>query len=231
MVPQPGGQFALPTTALAQGVLADSQEDVALQIDLEHRGRAGDSDVALDTIELRFENGAGDGLDSTQANDLIEKLELFLDDGTGSFEFPGDTLVEFEGFMELENGVLSIPLAAGDPAVQVAFGETTRYFVVVTMQEDASAQTPDSFELIHLTESSSSGHDASTPAEPFTPLVPLRLEYLPNTDDWPHQHRALVGELQGAVRARSRELPGGHRGCLRGGHHAHGRRCHGEPDR
>ena len=35
----------------------------------------------------------------------------------------------------------------------------------------------DSFELIHLTESGSSARDSSTPASPFTPVVPLRLEH------------------------------------------------------
>jgi hypothetical protein len=177
-----GGQFALPTTALAQGVLANSQEDVALQIDFEHRGRAGDSDVELDALELRFEDGAGTPLTSTQANNLIDKLELYLDDGSGAFGLPGDSLVEVEGILTLVSGVLSIPLAGGGPAVQSGVGEPKRYFVVVTMTSNAASQTPDSFELIHLTESSSSGNDASTPAAPFTPLVPVRLEYHPDTE-------------------------------------------------
>jgi hypothetical protein len=47
--------------------------------------------------------------------------------------------------------------------------------VTVTLTTDASEQTPDSFELILLTEGSSAS-DASTPAPPFTPVVPLRLE-------------------------------------------------------
>ena len=180
-----GGQFALPTTTLAQGVLADSQEEAALQIDLEHRGRAGDSDVALDSVELRFEDGEGNLLDEPEANALIDKVELFLDDGTGMFEPGGDTLVEVVNELTLVSGVQSIPLAGGDPDVEVAFGESKRYFVVVTMTANASEQSPASFELIHLTEASSSGHDASTPAAPFTPLVPLRLEHLPNTETGP----------------------------------------------
>ena len=173
--PNRGGQFALPTAPLAPGVLGNSQEAVALQIDLEHRGRAGDSEVELASVEFRFENGSGTPLTGTQANALIDKLELFLDDGSGSFDAPGDSLVEVVGTLSLVGGVQSVDLAVADPDVRVAFGESKRYFVVVTMTANASAQVPDSFELFHLTETSSSARDASTPT------VPLRLEPHPDT--------------------------------------------------
>jgi hypothetical protein len=174
--PNRGGQFALPTTALAQGVLANSQEDVALQIDFEHRGRIGDSAVELATLELRFENGSGTPLTSTQANDLVDKLELFLDDGSGSFELPGDTLLEVFTTLSLFDGVQTIFLSADDPDVQVAFGESKRYFVVITMSAGAASQVPDAFELIHLTEATSTARDAAA-----TTNVPLRLEHFPDT--------------------------------------------------
>ena len=175
--PNRGGQFALPTVSLAQSVLANSQEDVALQIDLEHRGRTDDSDVELGKLELRLENGAGTPLTTPQANELIDKLELFLDDGSGGFDSPADTLVEVVSTLSLAGGVQSILLDTGDPAAQVALGESKRYFVVVTMTATAASQPPadDQFELIHLTESSSSARDASTTS------VPLRLEFHPDT--------------------------------------------------
>ena len=166
-----GGQFALPTVSLAQGVVANSQEQVLFQIDLEHRGRAGDSDVELATIELRFEDGASLPLSSAQANALIEKLELFVDNGSGSFEPGTDTLVEQLSTLTLTNGATSIALVSGNPDAQAAFGATQRYFVVATMTGDADLQTPDSFEAFHLTEASSTGRDANAST------VPLTLEY------------------------------------------------------
>ena len=175
--PNRGGQFALPTTALAQGILANSQEDVVLRIDLEHRGRAGDSDVELDTIELLLEDGFGTPLTSAQADNLIAKLELFLDDGSGSFESPGDALVELVDSFNLVAGVQSVSLAGGGPNVEAAFGESKRYFVVVTLTPAASLPqvSPDSFEVVHLTEASSTARDASVTT------VPLRLEHHPDT--------------------------------------------------
>jgi hypothetical protein len=170
-----GGQFALPTTALAQRVVVDSQEEAALQIDFAHRGREGDSDVELVELELHFQSGGLD-LTSAQANNLIEKLELFLDDGSGDFELPGDGApIEVVDPLSLTAGVQSILLAGGGPSIEVEFGETKRYFLVFTMTSNAGAQTPDSFELTHLTQASSSARDQTTP------VVILRLEHHPDT--------------------------------------------------
>jgi hypothetical protein len=168
--PNRGGQFALPTTPLGQGVLANSQEDVALQIDLEHRGRAGDSDIEVTTIELRFENSVGAPLTSGEANALIDHLGIFLDDGSGSFG-PGDSQLLLVLAETLVDGVQSLPFLTE----VVAFGETKRLFVVVTMTSDAASKIPDAFELVHLIESSSAARDASTPT------VPLQLEFHPDT--------------------------------------------------
>ena len=173
--PNRGGQFALPTTSLAQGVLGNSQEKVVLQIDLEHRGRAGDSDVVLDTLELLFEDGSGVPLNSGQANALIERIDVFTDDGSGTFEDPGDTFSSFLLAFSLVDGVELVPFLDDPENRQVAFGASKRFFLVVTMTVNAASETPHSFEIFHLTEASSTARDASTPT------IPLRLEFHADT--------------------------------------------------
>ena len=172
--PNRGGQFALPTTALAQGVVANDQEVVLLEIDLQHRGRAGDSAVELASIEVLLEDAAGLPLTSSGAEALIEELELYLDSGSGLFEPGSDPLLEQVTSFNLTSGVQTFVFTPGDANAQVAFGSSKRYFLVATMTSDADSQAPDSFEAFHLTETSSTGRDASTPS------VPLLLEYAAN---------------------------------------------------
>ena len=65
--------------------------DDILRIVAAHRGRTGDPDVQWLTLDLLFEETAGDLLTSEEANALIENLYLYLDDGSNSFDSTLDT--------------------------------------------------------------------------------------------------------------------------------------------
>ena len=64
-----------------------------LEIVMTHRGRTGDSDEELATLELLFEEAPGDPLSSAEANALIDTLAVYRDTGSGLFETGSDTLV------------------------------------------------------------------------------------------------------------------------------------------
>ncbi|MCP3958924.1 MAG: DUF11 domain-containing protein, partial [bacterium] len=169
-----GGQFALPTTDAAPSMIGDGLRDDVLLIDATHRGRAGDHDAELVTFELIFEEAAADPLSSAEANALIANLHVYKDDGSTAFEAGSDTLVHTEATLALDGaGTQTLAFADGDADVQLAHGTPVRYFVVPEMAANASAQTPSTFQITHVTEASSTGEDRTTD----TPLI---LEYAAN---------------------------------------------------
>ena len=87
--------------------------DVA--VELLHRGRAGDSDVELACLRVRFEDVPGTDLTAPQADGLFDELRLYLDDGSGSFEPGADSLVTTVS--TFTGGVETLVPADGDPDV------------------------------------------------------------------------------------------------------------------
>ncbi len=154
-----GGQFALPTTDRAQRVMLGGQTEDVFEIEAFHRGRAGDGDLELATLELLFEAGPGSPLTSEQANALIQALRVYRDDGSGAFEAGVDTEVGSATPLSLTAGVQTVTFTDGHPDVQIAFGAPRTYFVALEIQPGAASQSLASFLVTHLTESSSSAED------------------------------------------------------------------------
>jgi hypothetical protein len=94
---------------------------------------------------------------------------VYLDNGSGSFEPGSDALVASVSLLTLTGGVQSLPFVDGDPDAQAPFGTSKTYFVAVETTLDAASQTPNSFQVTHLTGTSSTGDDA-------TYDIPLTLE-------------------------------------------------------
>jgi hypothetical protein len=169
-----GGQFALDTTATAPFIIGGGNEDDVLRIVATHRGRSGDAEAELATLELVFEDSAGDPLTSDQANSLIDNLHIYGDDdGSGSFEPGSDSLVTTVGQLALVAGTQTVSFTPGDAQVGLAYGTPVTLFVVVELADDAASQAPGGFRVTHVTESSSTAryrdHD-----------LPLTLEFAPN---------------------------------------------------
>ena len=156
-----GGQFALATTSTAPSAIAQGQQDDVLKIDAIHRGRAGDGDLELATLELRFEESPGDPLTSAEANALIANLYVYRDDGSGVFESGSDLPVAIVSTLSLIAGQQTVSFTDGDPNVQVTQGTSRSYFVVPELTGNAASQVPDSFLVTHVTESSSIAEDRS----------------------------------------------------------------------
>ena len=183
-----GGQFSLATTDTAPAEIASGGAAEVLRIDARHLGRDGfsapaDSNVELTSLELLFEETAGDPLSDGELSALVESVEVWLDDeaaGTlDAFDGEDDLVATVDGPFSLSAGVLSVPFTSGDPMVLLepdeavtaqAVENVRTYFVVAGLAVDADLQTPASFRITHRTESSSTAQDA-------TALVPVRLEW------------------------------------------------------
>ncbi len=181
-----GGQFALATLVDAPGVLASGTAASVFDITVTHNGISGEQDIELATLDLLFEETAGDALTSPEANAIIENLFVYRDDGSGALD-AGDTLVATVVTLALSaTGELIVPFADGDPSVAVAFEATEEFFVVVEATADGLAQTPNQFRVTHITEASSTAEDADHD-------ILLTLEYVLNV--------ATAGTLLGAGEA------------------------------
>jgi hypothetical protein len=165
-----GGQFALATTDTAPLSLLQGDSSDLLEIVMTHRGRVGDSDEELVTLELLFEEAPGDPLTTSEANALIDTLAVYRDTGSGVFEAGSDTLVGSVGTLSLTAGIQTLPLPDGHVGAQVVFGTPGTFFAVVTLTSDANSQTPHRFRVTHVTESSSTAEDRVSD-------IPLLLEY------------------------------------------------------
>jgi VCBS repeat protein len=133
-----------------------------LRLTATHGGRAGDSDLELASLGLRFLGD--DALTTAQANALIEELRVYRDaNGNGTFDPGTDTLVATVPTLALTNGVQTVPFTDGDPNVRVAQGASAAFFVVVQLTANASEQAPNQFRVVHLATGASPTHaeDAS----------------------------------------------------------------------
>jgi len=166
-----GGQFALPTTSLATSPLTLPVEPAVLQIDAVHNGRTSDTDVELVSFELLFDDGIAP-LTTAQANDAIENLRVYRDDGSGVFEPVSDFLAVTVSTLSLSaGGVQQVSFVDGNTDAQVVFGSPQTYFVVLEL---VSAGLVNMLRATHLTESSSTGEDRDHD-------IPLKLEFALNT--------------------------------------------------
>ncbi len=163
-----GGQFGLPTTSIAPAELGLPSQSAVLRIDAVHNGRSVDTDVELVTFELLFDDGTT-ALTTSQANDLIENLYIYLDNGSGVFD-PTDTLVLTVSTFSLTAGVQEVSFADGSGDAQVPFGTAPTYFAVI---DAVAGGLLNMVRVTHLTESSSSGEDTDHD-------IPLKLEYSSN---------------------------------------------------
>ena len=174
-----GAQAAFTIVDRAQRVFLNAQVEDLFSVELFHRGRTGDSDAELACLRVLFEDLPAADLTAAQANALFDELRIYLDDGSGSFESGVDSLVTTMG--TFTGGIETISLTDGDANVQVPFGSTKRFFVVLQMAVDASSQTPDHFFATLLAldcpnSAEDSPHDIPLTFEPADDVATSRID-------------------------------------------------------
>ncbi len=174
-----GGQFALPTADAAgqTTVAAASQDVVLLRIDGQHRGRGGDGDAELASLELRFEAPGGTALSDAEMAALLDALHLYRDDGDGAFEpgrDDGRPFISLVAPFTSSDGVLTWSMIDGDPNVQLTVDANVTWWLAADVALGAAAAPVLGLRVIHRTSASSTGEMAATD-------LPLVLEYEDDT--------------------------------------------------
>ncbi len=204
--PDRGGQFGLPTEDMAPASLRDGRNTAMLAITLVHRGRLSDDPLELTQVVLRLEDRSGTALTSGEADALLASLVIYRDDGSGAFEAGLDELLTaIDTFDGLDPAELVVTFVDGDPRVRVGAEGSVTFFVVVTLSNDASQQTPNALRVVHVTEPSGALPDGATlsAGENAVHDIPLLLELtdtttssaLTATDGWVNLGFGLAGTL------------------------------------
>jgi hypothetical protein len=142
-----GGTLSVNATDVATATLSDGGLAAVLRLDATHRGRAGDRDVELASLWLRFEAANGTPLSSAQANALIDEVSIRQDEGSGLFEPVSDGSVAVFPTLVLGSGLMAFALPDGDARLRVSFGAPRSYFATVRLTSSATAQAQNSFRM------------------------------------------------------------------------------------
>ncbi|MEQ8819871.1 MAG: VCBS repeat-containing protein [Sumerlaeia bacterium] len=173
-----GGQFSIVSFDITPGVPVDDGDIVPLiGFEVTHEGRAGDRDIELRTVELQLiDNSTSDPLTTSEANDVIQRMYLQLDDGDFVWEPDAaeDEVIVTLGSLSLDaNGVFTMVLPESEavPSILQPHGiAPNRYYISAVTTTNAGSLPQSDFLLIHRTASSSGADQAITD-------IPLSLEY------------------------------------------------------
>jgi hypothetical protein len=157
-----GGQFSLETLDVTPPSIAAGQMEALTLITMTHRGRPWDTAAELATLVMRFQKEGWEPMTTAEIGAIIEKLYVYLDDGSRSWEIGSDTLAATVNALSLDNGFQTVTFDDGDSRLQVAHGAPHAYFVVVELTADAPLETLNTFRVTHHPWSSSaedSAHD------------------------------------------------------------------------
>ena len=143
-----GSQAAIVTSDVAPAGIVEGTQDSVLRIAITNEGQPGNNSARLGKLALLFESSPGVSLTTTQANEIIDSVQIYADaNGSGAFEAGADSLVQTILFLPLNSGILQVPLPAGSQHLLVAPGATRSFFVVVAMNANAAAPGAHTFRI------------------------------------------------------------------------------------
>jgi hypothetical protein len=142
-----GGSAGMSAGDTAPADIPNGTEEDLLKVVFGHNGIAGDRDLELNRFDLHlFHSDCSITLTSAEANALVARLRVRLDDGDDLFETGGsDLLVADVDTLSLVGGVQAVAFADGDANVQVSAGNNKTYWISVLTTSNASSQSPNSF--------------------------------------------------------------------------------------
>jgi hypothetical protein len=146
--------------------ISENVQDDLLRVAVSHNGKWVDHDVDLAWWRLALANGSGVPLTSAQAADLLEGIRVYRDGGDGVWQgAPDDTLVAGLTSLSLDSsGQLTITFPSGET---LSAGDQEIYFVVATLQPDASLQEPSAFQVTFDPDAASLVTDQTTGSSVF----------------------------------------------------------------
>ena len=147
------------------GCVEEGTAEAVLSITLDHSfGRTGDTDIELGVLDLLLEKDvstAATPMSDGEAANAFSALEVWADDGDGSFNAASDTEVLNISAFTLTAGTLSVavPSSAGNA---VSFGDTRTFFLVVDAAGTAVANAVDDLRITWQPTASAVIHHAGT---------------------------------------------------------------------
>jgi len=148
-----GGQFsATPLIYLSELMIGDGERRAVLEFIIDNYGRSGDHDLEVSRLKLYFEDTEGNPLSPTEANNIIDRMEIYADsDGDNHWTEGVDTLVTTDFYLSLSGGFLSLSIPHGLSGNSVEPTTGLYYFIVFKASSDASVQDPREIQLTFRT--------------------------------------------------------------------------------
>lgn len=140
-----GQQFVASAYNYNPGHIDDGEKDAILNYIVMNNGRSSDdNDLEISRIQLSFTDKNGTALTSTQINNIVERMEFYLDADDDLFWDEGvDTLIATDAYLSLSGGLLTFYFSHGLSGNSVAPGAAEGFFVVLAAESNASQYSPD----------------------------------------------------------------------------------------
>ncbi len=147
---------------VAAGTYTSGTSVALFEIDGEHLGRSGDSDIELDTLFFLLDDASGAALTGADMASLFTSIEVVLDDGDGSWSAATDTdSAGIATTFSVSAGEWIMTLTDGDPDAAVSHGTDVTWWVVGHLAATATTSTLSGGVTIELDGPGSTIEDAS----------------------------------------------------------------------
>lgn len=139
-----GQQFVATAYNYNPGHIDEGEKDAVLNYIVMNNGRSSDDhDLEISSIQLYFTDKNGTALTSTQINNIVERMEFYLDaDDNLIWDEGVDSLFATDTYLSLSGGLLTVSFAHGISGNSVAPGAAEGFFVVLSAASNASQYSP-----------------------------------------------------------------------------------------
>jgi len=157
------------TTDIAPATTEELSIAGVLQIDIENKGIASDVDLVLSELQLDFADQlSGAALTSAQLQGLVSSVDVYRDDGNGSFSAASDSLLVTSGTPTLVGGTMTLNPVTTNPDARFAADTPGTLFVSVTLAAAADQSTIDAFTVAQLWAGTDLVHDGTAVSAEYT---------------------------------------------------------------
>ncbi len=142
-----GAQMNYTVTDTSPNRAVNGETYTLLELNVTNNGLASDNALELNTWNLSFLESNDSPLSSAEANALVDQLQIYLDDGDGSWDMKKDTRLLALDTLSLSGGKQRLEFTDQDLRVRIPGAASKTYFAVLILQDDASDQNPKDFKL------------------------------------------------------------------------------------
>ncbi len=137
-----GGQYRFGEGPFTTGPIAPNRSAAVLTVNAVHTGRPADPALQFATLDVRFEDGAGNRLTAAQVAARVKLLSVYAENnGNGQFDLGGDRLLATVTDMtQATDGRLLVNLTGANPVVTAGPGGGLTVYAVAELTAACGAQ-------------------------------------------------------------------------------------------